>query len=847
MFFNQPNSFYVNYGIIADGAIIAAAGVSLTNADSGRIIGGVTFIAGGSTFTNYLGGIVSPTESESNPTAVIVTGSDGDDQVVNEGLIRGSISLGAGADIYVNREGQHYGSVTLGSDDDTYRLEGAQQAAPWADGGEGWDRFVMANTNYQVWGDYLYGFEELVLERGGNLENFSGYQSIVLAGFSPYEAYHFHNSHNPVVDIVLASQSIGLRNSSLRSITGGGTSDAVELGTGAAVGGSVELGGGDDWLLLSTLDSGAGYSVAGVIDGGPGRDTIEIHNGFGSSGTYDLGQMTGFDALWANSSYVQVFAMRVSNVRDVTDVRVGNGSHLILSASDLAGANVSGIFGGSVVLEADTTIGRFGAPLDGPWDQRIDLPQADDSNSARLVNHGSILGEVRFYTGDDLYDGRTGFVGGTVYGNGGNDTLLGGNGAERLEGGFGGDILSGGNGLDVLVGGAGGDTFQDTTAGLGGDVIADLEVGDRIVITDATFAGFSFNLTANTLTFTGGLITLTAPFGGTIVASAAAGGGVQLSLLPSVDVFHDFNGDGRSDILLRNDNGSTTEWLGQTNGGFFSNHAVAAYGLAISWHVDAVGDFNGDGRDDVLLRHDNGSVTNWLGQSNGSFFSNHLNASYVLPAGWHVEGAGDFNGDGSDDVLLRNDNGTITEWLGQPDGSFFSNHALVVYGLAMQWHVDAIGDFNGDGRDDLLLRHDNGLVTNWLGQADGSFFSNHANASYVLPAGWHVEGAGDFNGDGRDDLLLRNDNGSITEWLGQANGSLFSNHAVVAYSLATSWHVDAMGDFNGDGRDDVLLRHDNGSVTDWLGAPNGSFFSNHANASYVVPQGWHIQANDLWM
>ncbi len=309
----------------------------------------------------------------------------------------------------------------------------------------------------------------------------------------------------------------------------------------------------------------------------------------------------------------------------------------------------------------------------------------------------------------------------------------------------------------------------------------------------------------------------------------------------------DFNGDGRDDVLLRHDNGTVTEWLGKSNGGFSSNHAVASYGLDVRWQVAGTGDFNGDGRDDVLLRHDNGTVTDWLGQANGGFVSNHGNASYALPAGWGVAITGDFNGDGRDDVLLRHDNGTVTNWLGKANGGFVSNHAVANYPLDNGWHIEGVGDFNGDGRDDVLLRHDNGTVTDWLGQANGGFVSNHAKANYALPAGWDVVSSGDFNGDGRDDVLLRHDNGTVTNWLGQANGGFVSNHAVANYPLDDAWHIASVGDFNGDGRDDVLLRHDNGTVTDWLGQANGGFVSNHGAAIYPLDTAWHVQLDDLWM
>ncbi len=99
--------------------------------------------------------------------------------------------------------------------------------------------------------------------------------------------------------------------------------------------------------------------------------------------------------------------------------------------------------------------------------------------------------------------------------------------------------------LTTLTGGADGDTFRGQAAGLNGDTITDLAAGDRIVITDAG-AGFTFSQSGNTLTFTGGSITLTG-FSGQLVASAAAGGGVQLTVVgaPINDVRDDFNGDGR--------------------------------------------------------------------------------------------------------------------------------------------------------------------------------------------------------------------------------------------------------------------------------------------------------------
>ena len=427
------------------------------------------------------------------------------------------------------------------------------------------------------------------------------------------------------------------------------------------------------------------------------------------------------------------------------------------------------------------------------------------------------------------------------------ENAIGGSSADVIIGNSVANVLTGRAGVDRLTGGSANDTFQDTRAGLNGDTITDFAAGDRIVFTDATLSGFTFNLTGSTLTYSGGSLILSGVTG-TITASAAAGGGVQLTLLASAagDVRNDFNGDGRSDVLWRHDNGSFTTWLAQGNGSFASNDANSFTVLPAEWRVVGTGDFNGDGRDDVVWRRTDGAFTEWLTQGNGSFASNDANAWTVLPNSWQVDGVGDFNNDGRDDLVWRRSDGAFTTWLGQANGGFVSNDANSFTVLPTSWQVAATGDFNGDGRDDIAWRRTDGAFTTWLAQGNGSFASNDANSWAVLPTSWRIEGTGDFNGDGRDDLVWRNDNGSFTTWLAQPNGGFVSNDANSWAILPNSWQVVETGDYNGDGRDDILWRNSNGAFTNWLAQGNGSFVSNDANAFTNLTAAWHVQGPDTF-
>ncbi len=111
---------------------------------------------------------------------------------------------------------------------------------------------------------------------------------------------------------------------------------------------------------------------------------------------------------------------------------------------------------------------------------------------------------------------------------------------------------------------------------------------------------------------------------------------------------------------------------------------------------------------------------------------------------WSMLGTGDFNGDGKDEVLFENNDNFYTIDI---DGNFAS-----LGGFGAGWDVRAIGDFSGDGKDDLVIFHnatgsvvkfENGQSSQWssLGQLDAN--------------DWFVVGAGDYQNDGKDDLLVR--------------------------------------------------------------------------------------------
>ncbi len=118
------------------------------------------------------------------------------------------------------------------------------------------------------------------------------------------------------------------------------------------------------------------------------------------------------------------------------------------------------------------------------------------------------------------------------------------------------------------------------------------------------------------------------------------------------------------------------------NGAKVAGEQALSVAPDISWNVAGVGDFDGDGdgRAGMMWRQGStGSVAIWL--MNGSNITSSNDATYqgnkITPdASWSIVEAGDFNGDGKTDLLWRQTgSGTLAEWL--MDGSQISSSQLI--------------------------------------------------------------------------------------------------------------------------------------------------------------------------
>jgi hypothetical protein len=293
---------------------------------------------------------------------------------------------------------------------------------------------------------------------------------------------------------------------------------------------------------------------------------------------------------------------------------------------------------------------------------------------------------------------------------------------------------------------------------------------------------------------------------------------------PTGDFFLvDLNGDGHPDMLLE------YSPQGAPILGYYPGNPNGTFGALVSLGappntgqlVDCT-DLNGDGIPDLAFLTPSGVAVS-LGGANQTFghslttiSGGSTNVYSILPA---MLGIADFNGDGKTDLAVPVEGG-ISILLGNGDGTFQS---VDFYDLGHQVGGAAVADFNGDGKTDIAVTVAATYPRVLLGDGTGKFtFASDQNTSYGSPGPYPTLLAADFNGDGKPDLNMGNmyPNGAF----GGSNEYIAFNQGgrIFAAPVSVANSTPVLGDFNGDGRMD-MIQVTGQQIIVLLGQANNSF------------------------
>ena len=410
---------------------------------------------------------------------------------------------------------------------------------------------------------------------------------------------------------------------------------------------------------------------------------------------------------------------------------------------------------------------------------------------------------------DSLYgsDARDYLFGGNgndrILAQGGDDLIFGDNGrmvfansiAQRLSstdeaGGL--DTVDGGSGADVILGGDQGDRLF---GGNGNDVV----IGDQGYV-DFVYAGDArINADSNAATI---------DFVSTVVSTRGGN-----------DVIY---GNGGNDTLLGG-TGSDTIW---------GDDGTDLEVLDINWENVGAGDFNQDGKTDLL----------WRDRRSGELKVRLMNGVQIIgeqfiegrELDWKLAAWSDFDNDGKLDLLWRNQITGKNEfwWM---NGSTVTSTSEILQIGDQSWQIAAAADMDRNGTIDLLWRnYSTGANAFWLLDR-GKFKIQNSSTAYtygtdentsdalfgytIEDTNWIITGAGDLDGDGSTELFWRHAQLGLNAVWKMNKTQLQSGYFTTTVG-AGGWWMTSSGDFNQDGlRDWVWRERQTGQTVVWYMDP----------------------------
>ena len=184
-------------------------------------------------------------------------------------------------------------------------------------------------------------------------------------------------------------------------------------------------------------------------------------------------------------------------------------------------------------------------------------------------------------------------------------------------------------------------------------------------------------------------------------------------------------------------------------------------------------DFNGDGKSDILLKHKATGLT--------GIWENADTAKWktvgIVGADWEIADTADFNGDSKSDILLKNKTTGLTGMWESADTTKWKTVGIV----GADWEIVNSADFNGDSKSDILLKNKTTGLTGMWENADTSKWKTVG----IVGADWDIAETADFNGDSKSDILLKNKTTGLTGMWESADTTKWKTVGIIGADWST--------------------------------------------------------------
>jgi hypothetical protein len=217
----------------------------------------------------------------------------------------------------------------------------------------------------------------------------------------------------------------------------------------------------------------------------------------------------------------------------------------------------------------------------------------------------------------------------------------------------------------------------------------------------------------------------------------------------------DLDRNGTSDVVLQNRATGPLGWWRLSGATLLSKQNIQNMPESTQWQLRSAADFNRDGDPDLVWQHDTtGQLQVWAMQSgavastSSPALTSQPHAVAALPFGpgqltdlnWRIVGSGDFNRDGSPDVVWQHPtDGRIAIW--KMAGTTYTESAPLGPGRVadLEWKIRAVGDMNADDWPDLIWQHRvDGRVAVWL--MNGTSMTSAVVIAQLADINWEIVG-----------------------------------------------------------------------------------------------------------